>query len=153
MKICKHCEKDLADTEFSPGQGKCKTCRRQQAKENYSAGVKQKQEENYLLRKKQWTITREAELRAEGRTEKKAEVIFFFRKSRVHFFGTFATILFLEYSTSFLFRDGIEISTNQKILFFLETNFSQQIIIFLQNIFSVKFKLSPNPLVILFDNS
>jgi len=70
MKICKHCEKDLADTEFSPGQGKCKTCRRQQAKENYSAGVKQKQEENYLLRKKQWTITREAELRAEGRTDK-----------------------------------------------------------------------------------
>ena len=51
MKICKQCEKELADTEFSPGQGKCKTCRRQQAKENYSAEVKQKQEDDYLLRR------------------------------------------------------------------------------------------------------
>ena len=42
MKICKQCGKEKEETDFSPGQGKCKNCRSQKALKTYK---KQNQKE------------------------------------------------------------------------------------------------------------
>ena len=59
MKICKECGKEKDETEFSPGQAKCRTCRNQRAAQGYKAevektkaAIKQQLREEKALRQK-----------------------------------------------------------------------------------------------------